>query len=139
MPLSASYTESSLAAWMIVELSDIAVALDWTPDTPEIQRAVNRTARTLGAEIASLSDMDALEAVASWTAWEAATAALTSRYDISTDGQSLSRSQMHAQADTRRVTARMAAMRHDPGYGVTQTTITHANDLYAYRPATTED
>jgi len=109
MPLSVAHTEATLAAGMITELSDVGSALDWDATSPEIARAVDRTARLLGDNIAAVTDMDALETVAVWQAWEAACKALAARYDATIGGQSRSRSQMYVHANMQRIAARRAS------------------------------
>jgi len=130
MPLSVTHTEATLAAGMIIELSDVGSTLGWDAASPEITRAVDRTARLLGDNIAALTDMDALESVAAWQAWEAACKALAARYDVRDGDQSRSRSQMYPQADKQRIAARRASWSFLGEGTLTTTPIVYTSNPY---------
>jgi hypothetical protein len=138
MPLVTAYTEATLLDLLVVELSDVGSTLEWTADSPELQRAVNRTARILGAEVADVTDMDALEAVAVWQVWEVATSALAALMTTITGGQVLTQSQLFAQADKRRVAAKQAALPHLPSHAITSVRRDFSSNPYAYREVETE-
>lgn len=144
MPVATSYTETELATYMASVLSDIGTALGWavatSPAGPgSYQFAVNETLRAYGVStIAGATDAAKLETLATWQAWRAALSALASRYDLGTDGQSMSRSQMfdHVMSMTKAATYRASAYRTDLVVGVTQ--VATANDPYrAVQPDTT--
>lgn len=131
MSLPTAYTDAELIAFMLADLGEVATTIGWDAATPALTAAVNRTLRLLGlTDIAEATDMTALEAVALWQAWDAVVTALTLRYDISTDGQSLSRSQMFEHALKQRTTAQMAALGHTATYSLVATPVVYTNDPY---------
>jgi hypothetical protein len=111
VPLTATYSEATLAAFMASALGDVAVTLGWAVAT----------------------DMTKLETLAIWLAWEAATASLASRYDFSTDGQSQTRSQLYTQAVSRAKAAAQRATPYRRELAVGQVTVTTDSDPYAVR------
>lgn len=134
MPLATSYNEQELAVLMAAELGDVATVLGWEPgnlDAGSYERAVQRTLRLYGAsDIADATDMDKLEALATWQAWEAAFASLSTRYDIATDGQSLSRSQLFDHALVMVNRAKQAATRYTSASFITVVPIERPSDPY---------
>ncbi len=101
MAAPTSYSDASLAAFMVVELGPIADVLGWVPGTPRVEYAVYSVARSLGvAAVSAATDMAGLEAVARLTIWQGAESALVTAIDITIDNESLKRSQLsdHAKA-----------------------------------------
>lgn len=102
MPVPTSYTELALAQYMHDQLGGIADVLGYArpvsfPDS--YQEVVNEVLLELGvADISAVTDMRKLRVMARLYAWKKAAAALSSKYDFSTDGESYHRSQMHQQA-----------------------------------------
>lgn len=128
MSVPAGYDDAQLAAFMLAVLGPTAAALGWTAPA-HVSEPLIETLVAYGVDdIAAATDVPKLRALARWQAWEAAAEALVSRYDISTDGQSLSRSQLYQQA---RGQLRIAAQRAARYQTVTRTTITRTSDPYA--------
>ena len=115
MPAPTSYTETSLAAYMVAELSNVGVVLGWTAATPQIVEAVYEVEFALGVvDIADLMWEDAAHTIpivdseripharaqARLEAWRAAKKALASQIDTTADGQSFKLSQLYTQAST---------------------------------------
>lgn len=128
MSVPASYDAASLGATMLAWLGPVADVLGWQADA-DVEEALIATALALGVDdIADATDISELRAIARREVWQLATDALASRYDLSTDGQSLSRSQLYQQA---RGQLRLAAQRAARYQTVTRTTITRTSDPYA--------
>lgn len=105
MPLATSYTEATLADFMVRELSSTGVLLGLTDSSDGIAAAVQATARLLGDDIADLTDMAVLEAAATWKAWQAAEAAAISLpVKLKSDGDEIDRSALLANIRARLVT-----------------------------------
>lgn len=80
MPAPSSYTESSLAAFMVATLGSAATDLGLTASSPGILAAVTAVERALGvSDVADLEDMPVLESAAAWKAWAAAYGAAVTR------------------------------------------------------------
>ncbi len=95
MPSPTVYTEARLAIFMIVELSDVATALQWDAQTAQIEESVNDALSSYGvSDIADATDVPKLRAIARVMAWRAAVKALSSRFDFSSGQHSFKRSQM---------------------------------------------
>lgn len=94
MPLATSYDESTLADFMVAELSATGAALGLTDASDGIASAVLATARLLGDDIANLTDMALLEAAARWHAWQAALKAAAGNFDLKAGSADLKRSQV---------------------------------------------
>lgn len=94
MPLATSYSEATLADFMVAELGATGVALGLTDASAGITNAVLATARLLGDDIADLSNMALLEAAARMEAWKAAeAAALAEPNKLKSEGDELDFSQ----------------------------------------------
>lgn len=132
MALPTVYTEPELAVFMERVLGPTATALGWAVGTDtagDYAEIVNDTLLTVGvSDIASATDIEQLRAVARWQVWRWAADALASKFDISTDGQSLSRSQLHEQAIKARDAAFQSCAPHLASYAVTATKIIHTDD-----------
>ncbi len=132
MALPVTYTEPTLAEFMETILGPTATALGWTVGTNDagsFAEPVNETLLAFGVSgIADATDIGKVRAIARWQAWRAAADALASKFDISTDGQSLSRSQLHKQAILARDAAFQAVVPHLSIYAVTATNIIHLDD-----------
>lgn len=139
MPVSASYTEGTLAAFMVTELSDIGTALGWSTTTDQLFEAVNDALYgyfgTSVQPIANASNMPKLRALARVAAWKAAIKALASRYQFSTDGQSFQRQQMQDMAKNALAEAeREAAAYGLPEYSATIDKVSRPHDPYTWVP-----
>lgn len=104
-----SYTPSTLATFMVTELSATGVALSLTDGSDAIDEAVNEVAAVLGVAIADETNDLKLRAIARWQAWLTAEAAATGQYDLSSEGDSFKRSQMFANIQSRLARAEAAA------------------------------
>lgn len=103
MPAPLSYTEADLIAYMQGVIGpDVRGALNWQApaDYQQIAWAVQRM---LGLDsIESATDMVMLEAAARYAVWDGVVRHSVAWHDISTDGQSLSLSQVHEHAVAQR-------------------------------------
>lgn len=95
MPLPTSYSEPTLAAFMVTELGPIAPTLGWTSSTTRVLEAVYDVAGLLGAAIADVEDVPKLRTLARWRIWMAAESATVDQYDLSAGNTRLSRSQLY--------------------------------------------
>lgn len=87
MPAPSSYTEATLAAYMVGVLSSAAGALGLTTASAAITQAVTTVERILGvSDVAELTDMAKLETIATWRAWQAALDTATASFDVSSGG-----------------------------------------------------
>lgn len=94
MAAPSSYTESSLADFMISALGEVADTLGWAT-LADVQEAANDALVLYGAsDAASASNIPKLRALARVAAWRMAVASLAARFDFTTDQQSFRRSQM---------------------------------------------
>lgn len=102
MPVVTSYTEATLATFMVGgSRAETAAALSWTTASGAITEAVGRAERLLGvSDVADATDMAKVEAVARLVFWRAAKAGLTPAADWAVDNESLKKSQLweHAKA-----------------------------------------
>lgn len=102
MAMPAGYTEATLKAYMHAVLGPVATTLGWTVDGGSYNEAANEAIAAYGVDdvetVAGRDAIRALRAVARREAWRAVMQATASHYDLTTDGASRHRSQMHAQA-----------------------------------------
>jgi len=121
MPAPTAYTEAELIAYMQGVIGpDVRAALNW--QAPEdYEQIVWSVQRMLGLDsIESASDMVALEAAARYAVWDAVVRHSVAWHDISTDGQSLSLSQVHDHAVAQRNAAALELGRLGaPGFTAT--------------------
>lgn len=109
MAAPSTYTEETLAAFMVVELDDVARVLGWS-DLSHLQEPINETLLAYGAsDIADATDVTQLRALARVMAWRAACSALVTRYDFADPDGRYSRSQMFKAAQERVAAAESAA------------------------------
>jgi hypothetical protein len=98
MAIPSSYTETTLADYMMDQLKGIATMLGWTTTPDDYQEAVNEALLSYGADdIATIMGRDnlrKLRALAKIEVWKAALAAVTLDFDFSADGGSYSRDQV---------------------------------------------
>lgn len=132
MALPTAYTEPELSAFMHAVLGDVATALGWSTDDERFDEAVNDTLLAYGVDdIDDATDIPKLRALARIEAWRAATDSLASRFDLSADGQSASRSQMVEHARGRYRDAVRRASSYDPAYRVVRHPLRYTNDPIA--------
>ena len=130
MAAPSSYTEETLAAYMLTCLSKVAAVLGWTT-LGDVQEAVNDTLLAYGVgDISAATDVIKLRALARVAIWQQAVASLAAGYDFSADGGSYSRSQLQAMAARALEQAQTLAMPYDATYRVTTATITYKHDPY---------
>lgn len=131
MAAPSSYTESSLADFMIAALGEVAAALGWTA-LQDVQEAVNDALILYGAsDAASASDIPKLRALGRVAAWRMAVASLTARFDFTTDQQSFRRSQVLEGAQKALAQAEADAMVYGlTGYAVELQNVRFVHDPY---------
>jgi hypothetical protein len=131
MPAPLSYSESDLAAFMVDELADVAVALGWTATTPRLVRAVYATERACGVpDISSVTDPAMVEAVGAREAWRAAMGAAAARVNKRVGDLSKSESDLFAQCRANYLTASTEAMAYDTTNVIGVASVTYAPDVY---------
>lgn len=82
MPAAASYTESSLATYMVAILDSVATDLGLTNTSPSILAAITEIEDLLDvSDVATLTDMAVLRAAARWKAWSIAYALAAAQPD----------------------------------------------------------
>lgn len=134
MPIPASYTETSLRAYMLKTVGGLGTRLEMT--TGNFEEAVTSTLLAYGVtDIANATDLPKLRALADVEAWRVAWNEATGAYDFTADGSSFKRSDLAKQAKERLEAAEQTAMAHGGlvGYAVTSARLTHANDPYQVR------
>lgn len=130
MAVPSAYNEAELMAYMRTVLGATATVLGWD-DLAPYQEPVNETLLAYGVvDIAQATDVQKLRALARVAVWQRVVDVTAGRYDISTDGQSLSRSQMHKHARESLRAAKHAAMRDDDAYAVVMTSVRYTSDPY---------
>ncbi|MFZ6028036.1 MAG: hypothetical protein ACOYYS_10000 [Chloroflexota bacterium] len=97
-----SYTETSLAQYVLDELGTVATVLGWTA-TSSVSSCVDDALLEMDVSdistVTEAEDIRWLRAVAKYYGWRKAVANLSTKYDFSTgDSGSFKRSQMHAAA-----------------------------------------
>jgi hypothetical protein len=93
MTIPTSYTETSLAAFMLAELGDVALALDMT--LAKLAEPVNDAMLVYGiTDIVDATDIDKIRKIARVEAWKAAAKNVAADYAYSEGGASYSRNQM---------------------------------------------
>lgn len=119
MPAPSSYTDASLAQFMVTELGGVAGVLSWTVGSDAVAEAASDTAVILGLAVEDATNMATLRAVVRLSIWRAAEAALSSAFDFSVDNESVKRSQMwdHAKAMVARYEGQCAALGVDVAAG----------------------
>lgn len=127
-----TYTEASLATFMLSQLGEVATVLGWT-GLGNVQEGVNETLLAYGvAGIADASDITKLRALARREAWRLAVASLLTFYDFSNPEGQYKRSQMLAAAGHRLSDAESAALPYDPNAGTAIiNAIANTTDPYA--------
>jgi len=97
MAIPSSYTELSLAAFMVTVTRSVTGALDWSAD--DFGEAVNDTLLAYGVTaVASATDIAKLRALARVEAWRTVVDGTAADIDFAADGGDYKRSQMHSQA-----------------------------------------
>jgi hypothetical protein len=130
MAAPTSYTEATLAEYILAILGPVAAALGWA-EQADVQETLNEALLAYGvADIADADDIAKLRALARREAWRAAAAATAGDYDFEADGGRYNRSQVHAQALAAFQAAMVDAMPYDPDYAVSVDAIVHIHDPY---------
>lgn len=92
------YTESTLAAYMLTCLKDVATQMAWTTLT-DVQEAVNEALLAYGVtDVASASDIRKVRKLARREIWRQVASATAGNFAFSADGASFSRQQIHEHA-----------------------------------------
>lgn len=138
MPVPATYTEDTLAAFMHQALGGTAEALGWSVVAGSYDVAVTRALVAYGTDsissITGLANLAKLQALALVALWESVLWATAGDYDFQADGGKYNRSQVHSQALAALQAAKAAALAYDPGYQVTVGEVDYPDDPYSYRP-----
>ena len=122
-------TNDQLSGFMLTVLGPTGAALEWATGAATTTEIVNDVLIGYGVtDISEATDIEKLRAIARWQAWRWAADALAAEFDVSTDGQSLSLSQLHKQAIAARDAAWSACVPHLSVYAVTATPIIHVDD-----------
>jgi hypothetical protein len=109
-----SYTDASLATFMVTEIGASGVALGLTNTSAAIVEAVNEVKALLGvSDIATLTDDLKTRTFGRWQAWLAAWGAATYQFDVKAGTSAVTLSQAFAQIGQRLRMAETAAMRYD--------------------------
>lgn len=135
MAAPTSYSEATLAAFLLAELGNVAVALGWTAQ-PNVQPAIDEALLAYGVdEIADVTGRDnirKLRAFARVEAWKLATNSLAGDYDFKADGGDYKRSQLHDQAVKALERAQDDAAEFDADTNViSRDAIEHIHDPYS--------
>jgi hypothetical protein len=140
--IPASYTELSLAEYMVTVTRNVAAALGWTSD--DFLEAVNDTLTAYGeSAIDDATDVTKLRTLAKVEAWRAVVDGTAADIEFTADGSSFKRNQMHAHAVAAMERAESAATA--AGYGdtyapaITLGTIYHSSDPYLTDESLYED
>jgi hypothetical protein len=125
MALPASYTEKTLADYMVTVLGPIATTLGWAAgaaDAGSFAESVNEVLIALPehdlAKYTSVVQIAQVRAFAKRAAWKAAVGALAARFDSSSDGLNANRSQQYQHALHQLGLAEADAMLYDDNYKV---------------------
>lgn len=130
MAAPSSYTEETLAAFMLAALNKVAASLGWT-SLADVQEAVNDTLLAYGvSDISAATDVTKLRALARVAVWQQVVAAVAVAYNFSADGGSYSRSQLQDMALKALAQAQTMAASYDPNYRITTAKIVYKHDPY---------
>jgi hypothetical protein len=131
MAAPTSYTEITLASFMLAALSSVATAMGWTA-LADVQEAINDTLLAYGVtDIIQATDIKKLRALAKVAVWQQVAAATAGDYDFSADGGSYSRSQLHEMAVDALGLAQTAASVYDTDYQMGLVRVEWKNDPYS--------
>lgn len=120
MPLPTAYDANTLAAYMVTVLGTTATALGWTAASGQLVEAVNEVDGLLTTGIAgqtTVASVLKVRALARWQAWKAARSAAANQYNLSSSGDSLTRSQWYDHLDHELYDAALAATAYPEGAG----------------------
>lgn len=143
MPVPASYTEETLAAFLHQALGSTATVLGWSVVAGSYDHIVTQTLLDYGTDtigdITGLSNLAKLQALAMVRLWSAVVMATAGLYDFKADGGQYNRSQIHAAAMAALQESKAQALAYDPNYQVTVGLVTYPDDPYNYRPELDEE
>lgn len=121
MAAPATYTETTLATFMLAEMGNVATALGWT-GLNDVQPAVDEALLVYGVDdignISGRENVRKLRALARVEAWRLASNSLAADYDFKADGGDYKRSQLYAQATQALERAQADAAEFDAGVSV---------------------
>ncbi len=134
MAIPASYTETTLKAYMHSTLGPVASTLGWSVDGSSYDEAADEAIAAYGVDdvtgIMGRDNIRKLRALARREAWRAVMQATTSHYDLNTDGASRNRSQIHAQATEQYAMADSECMTYEDRYTISPATVGYPGDPY---------
>jgi len=135
MAIPASYTETTIKYYLHDMLGAVATMLGWSPDGADYDEAVDEAIASYGVDdISAITGRDnvrKLRALARREVWRAVMQATTGHYDVTTDGASRNRSQMHVQAREQFDLADAACMSYgEDGYTISSVHISYTDDPY---------
>lgn len=138
MPIPTAYSEAELAQFAVTQLGDLATALGWVPETPQVAEAVNDALVGYfggSGAIADATDVPKLRALGRVAVWRAAARATAGHYRFGADQMSFDRQQVHEHAVAMLGEAeREAAVFGVGAYALVVTPVQHTADPYAYVP-----
>lgn len=130
MPVPSVYTEEQLMAYMRTVLGATATVLGWTDLSP-YQEPLNETLLAYGVDsIANATDIQKLRALARVAVWRAVVDATAGNTDFRMGDQSITSSQIHAQATQNLRRATIQTKPYDSTYAVSRTAVIHSSDPY---------
>jgi hypothetical protein len=134
MPAPTTYTESTLAPYLALDLGDVGCVLHWDEAHPQVRQAVNDTARLLGvADVADAVEAGKVERLGAVAVWRRAVKSLGARITISEDQQRFEQGDLQKMAQASLQLAESAAAADLPEYQIRVDTLTYASgDPYAY-------
>lgn len=133
MAIPTSYTESTLADYMLAVLGVVGQTLEYT--NASFGEAVNDALVAYGVnEISQATDIKKLRALAKVAAWKKACDDLVGFYKFSADGGTYDRNQMREMAEKALTLAQADAAAYDPSYVVGIVRAAPVNDPYRYTP-----
>lgn len=137
MPVPASYTEETLAAFLHASIGGTAEALGWSVVAGSYDLPVTRALMDYGesdiSAITGLANLAKLQALALVRVWESVVMSTAADFDFKVDGGQYNRSQIHNQAKQALATAKAAAMPYDPAWSVQVGAISYPDDPYKHR------
>lgn len=115
-----AYDTFSLMEWMHREVKPFAAVLGWSIEAGDYANAADETVERYGvADVSSATDIPLLRAHALVAVMDRVCRGLAVKYDVTTDGQSMSRSKMYDAAvkELERAQTRLGVVQRSRGVG----------------------
>ena len=130
MAVPTTYTEETLAQFIIGALSQVGSVLGWTT-LADVQDVVDETLLAYGVDtIDAAMEVRKMRTLARREAWRAAAAGLAIHFDFSADGGSYSKEQLYTHAQEMFRQTEQAAYAYDSGYQVGVDRLRYVHDPY---------